>query len=138
MTEGLYPLTEYSVYAKEVGDMRRKHNALLLVNARKLRKNMPEEERRLWYCYLQKHPLKFCRQKILGSYIADFYCAEANLVIELDGSQHFTETGIEKDTERTEFLNQYGVSVIRIPNSEINKNFEGVCKYIDNYINGLV
>ena len=117
--------------------MRRKHNALLLVNARKLRKNMTEEERRLWYCYLQKHPLKFYRQKILGSYIADFYCAEANLVIELDGSQHFTETGIEKDTERTEFLNQYGVSVIRIPNSEINKNFEGVCKYIDNYINGL-
>ena len=118
--------------------MRRKHNASILQNARSLRKDMTEEERRLWYCYLRNYPIKFCRQKVLGNYIADFYCAKASLVIELDGSQHFTEIGIEKDTERTKFLNQYGITVIRIPNSEINKNFEGACGYVDNYIKGLV
>ena len=114
--------------------MQKKCNEELAWNAKTLRRDMTNEEKRLWYCFLKNYPLHFYKQKILGYYIADFYCAKANLVIELDGSQHFTEIGIEKDTERTEFLQRFGITVIRIPNGEIDKNFAGVCTYIDNYI----
>ena len=90
-----------------------------------------QEERHLWYDYLRTHPARFTRQKILGKYIADFYSAQAKLVIELDGSQHFETSGMEKDTERTAFLEGYGLKVLRIPNNEIMRNFRGVCEYID-------
>ncbi len=111
--------------------MDRKHNREIVPLARMLRKNMTKEERHLWYDFLRGYPLKFLRQKPLGKYIADFYCAKAQLIIELDGSQHFEKTYIEKDTERTAFLEQYGIKVVRIPNNEVNKNFHGVCEYID-------
>ena len=68
---------------------------------------------------------------MLGKYIPDFYCAEARLVIELDGSQHFEPMGMEHDTERTRYLEQFGVEVLRIPNNEVSLNFRGVCDYID-------
>ena len=68
---------------------------------------------------------------MLGKYIADFYSAEAKLVIELDGSQHYENVNIEKDAQRTAFLENYGLTVIRIPNNEVNRNFRGVCEYID-------
>jgi very-short-patch-repair endonuclease len=67
----------------------------------------------------------------LGKYIADFYSAEVKLVIELDGSHHYEDVNAEKDTERTAFLKGYGLTVIRIPNNEIFRNFRGVCEYID-------
>ena len=73
----------------------------------------------------------FSRQKVLGKYIADFYSAEAKLVIELDGSQHYEDINAEKDAERTAFLEGYGLTVIRIPNNEVMCNFRGVCEYID-------
>ncbi len=114
--------------------MQKKSNDELFRNAKALRHNMTNEERRLWYCFLKDYPLHFYKQKILGYYIADFYCSKAKLVIELDGSQHYTEAGIEKDTERTKFLNRFGITVIRIPNIEIEKNFAGACAYIDDYI----
>ena len=117
--------------------MQKKSNEELFGNAKALRHDMTKEERRLWYCFLKDYPLHFYKQKILGYYIADFYCASTKLVIELDGSQHYTEIGIERDTERTEFLRQYGITVIRIPNGEIKKNFEGVCAYIDGYIKNV-
>ncbi|MBQ8390349.1 MAG: endonuclease domain-containing protein [Oscillibacter sp.] len=111
--------------------MQRKHNSRLVPYARELRKNMTKEERHLWYDFLKPYPVRFSRQKILGSYIADFYCAEAKLVIELDGSQHYEENGPLKDEARTAFLEGYGLTVIRIPNNEISRNFRGVCAYID-------
>ena len=92
---------------------------------------MTKEERHLWYDFLRGYPVKFSRQKVLGKYIADFYSAEAKLVIELDGSQHYEDSGMEKDAQRTRYLQQYGLSVIRIPNNEVTRNFEGVCQYID-------
>jgi len=92
---------------------------------------MTKEERHLWYDFLRSYPARFSRQKILGKYIADFYCAEAKLVIELDGSQHYEPDNAQKDDERTEFLKEYGLKVIRIPNNEIGRNFRGVCDYID-------
>ena len=99
--------------------------------AKQLRKEMTKEERHLWYDYLRNHPMRFSRQKVLGKYIADFYSAEAKLVIELDGSQHYEDRNMEKDAERTTFLEGYGLAVIRIPNNEVSRNFQGVCEYID-------
>ena len=112
----------------------RKHNHNLVPNAKSLRKNMTKEERHLWYDFLRAYPIRFQRQKIIGKYIVDFYSAKMNLVIELDGSQHFEDKGMEYDAERSKYLEQYGLTVIRIPNNEINGNFDGVCEYIDHYI----
>ena len=111
--------------------MQYKHNKKLVPNAKQLRKEMTKEERHLWYDFLRDYPVRFLRQKVLGSQIVDFYCAKANLIVELDGSQHFEDENIEKDMQRTEFLESYGLKVIRIPNNEVNNNFRGVCEYID-------
>ena len=111
--------------------MQYKHNKQLVPFAKQLRKEMTKEERHLWYDFLRTYPVRFTRQKILGNYIADFYSAESRLVIELDGSQHYENSNKEKDAERTAFLEGYGLTVIRIPNNEINSNFHGVCEYID-------
>ena len=99
--------------------------------ARQLRKQMTKEEKHLWYDFLRGYTPKFLRQKVMGQYIVDFYCAQAKLVIELDGSQHYENANLEKDAERTTFLQGYGLIVIRIPNNEINNNFQGICEYID-------
>ena len=111
--------------------MQYKRNKDYVPYAKELRKNMTKEERHLWYDFLRQYPVRFSRQKILGRYIADFYCAQAKLVIELDGSQHFEESEKVKDSARTEFLKGYDISVLRIPNNEVNCNFLGVCEYID-------
>ncbi len=111
-----------------------KHNAGLVSRARQLRKEMTKEERHLWYDYLRSYPNRFTRQKILGHYIADFYCAEAGIVIELDGSQHYEDENMVKDAERTAFLEGYGLKVIRIPNNEVSGNFYSVCEYIDSVV----
>ena len=115
--------------------LQKKHNKKIVPLAKSLRKNMTIEEKRLWYDFLRKHNLRFYRQKVIGNYIVDFYSAQARLIIELDGGGHFTDEAIEYDKKRTAFLEEYGLKVIRITNDEINKNFEGVCEYIDNIIN---
>ena len=114
--------------------MQPKHNPQLVPLAKQLRKEMTKEERHLWYDFLRGHPARFSRQKVLGKYIADFYSAQAKLVIELDGSQHYEDGGTEKDAERTAFLEDYGLRVIRIPNNAVNQNFRGVCEYIDDAV----
>ena len=111
--------------------MQPKHNKQLVPFAKQLRKEMTKEERHLWYDFLRTYSVRFSRQKVLGKYIADFYSAEAKLVIELDGSQHYEELNVEKDTDRTAFLEGYGLTVIRIPNDEVMRNFRGVREYID-------
>ena len=111
--------------------MQSKHNKQLVPLAKQLRKEMTKEERHLWYDFLLNHPIRFSRQKVLGKYIADFYCAAARLVIELDGSQHYESINQSKDLERTAFLEGYGLTVLRIPNNEVSQNFPGVCAYID-------
>ena len=95
---------------------------------------MTKEEKHLWYDFLRTYPVRFSRQKVLGKYIADFYCAEAKLVIELDGSEHYTEEGRQHDEERTAFLNEYGLTVIRFTNFDIRDKFQGVCLYIDHVV----
>ena len=111
--------------------MQSKHNKQLVPFAKQLRVEMTKEERHLWYDFLRDYPVRFLRQKVLGRYIVDFYSAEAKLVIELDGSQHYEEANLENDTVRTKFLESYGLKIIRIPNNQVFKNFRGVCEYID-------
>ncbi|MBQ8541431.1 MAG: endonuclease domain-containing protein [Clostridia bacterium] len=106
------------------------NNSSLTQNAQSLRKNMTKEERHLWYDFLKTLPVTFHRQKVIGSFIVDFYCASAKIVIELDGSQHYTDEGIKKDKERDKLLNSLDIKVLRYTNLDINKNFEGVCSDI--------
>ena len=80
---------------------------------------------------MRTYPVRFSRQKVLEKDIADFYSAEEKLVIELDGFQHYEDGNLEKDAERTAFLEGYGLTIIRIPNNEVSRNFRGVCEYID-------
>ncbi len=115
-----------------------KHNPNLTKNAKDLRKNMTKEERHLWYDFLRNYPIRFLRQKVIENYIADFYCAKAKLVIEIDGSQHFENDGLIKDQIRTKHLEKYNLEILRIPNNEINNNFEGVCDYIDYTVKGRI
>ena len=114
--------------------MDRKHNKAIIPLAQNLRKNMTKEERRLWYDFLRNYHIKFSRQKVLGKYIVDFYSAKAKIIIELDGSQHYDKEGIAKDSERTAYLEEYGLKVLRIPNNQVNENFRGVCEYIENEV----
>jgi very-short-patch-repair endonuclease len=110
------------------------YDSKLIKTAKTLRKNMTKEEKHLWYDFLSKYPIRFQRQKVIGKYIVDFYCAVAKLVIELDGSQHYKEEEITYDEARTKYLELYDLVVVRIPNVEINNNFEGVCRYINSVV----
>ena len=100
-------------------------------HARRFRKAMTREEKILWGYYLRKYPVRFHRQYAIGRYIADFYCRKAKLVIELDGSQHFMKDGAAHDCQRTAFMKQFGILVLRFMNKEILTNLSGVCEYID-------
>ena len=102
--------------------------------AKKLRKEMTPWERKLWYCFLTKYPIRFQRQKAIGDYIIDFYCASAKLAIELDGSGHYTPESMKKDDERTTMLQRYGIEVIRFCNLDIDKHFYEVCTVIDDAV----
>ena len=93
---------------------------------------MTDTEQLLWL-KIRKRQLKgyqFYRQKILGNYIVDFYCPEANFVIELDGGQHYSDKGIEKDRLRDEYLSSLGLRVLRFSDRDIFKNLTGVLEKI--------
>ena len=105
--------------------------------ARELRKHMTPWERKLWYDFLRNYPIRFQRQKAIGDYIADFYCAKARLIIELDGGGHYTPEQIEKDAVSTKKLESMNLTVVRICNLDIDRNFNGVCQYIDLTVKNL-
>ncbi|MDE7087698.1 MAG: endonuclease domain-containing protein [Clostridia bacterium] len=96
-------------------------------NSQKLRREMTEEENKLWYQFLKNLSVNIHRQKVIGKYIVDFYCATNRLVIEIDGSQHYEDEGVIKDKERDEFLKGLGCTVLRYSNADINLRFENVC-----------
>ncbi len=118
-----------------IGKVDYHHNKELSPYAKKLRKEMTKEERHLWYDFLSSYPVRFLRQKVIDGYIVDFYCSKAQLVVELDGSQHYEEEALEYDKKRTEYLESIGLEVIRIPNNEVFRNFGAVCSYIDTTVN---
>ena len=116
--------------------MNENNNQKLTVLSQNLRKNMTKEEKHLWYDFLKYLPQTFHRQKVMGNYIADFYCAEANVVIELDGSQHGDSTAIEKDRIRDQFFKRQGITVLRYTNQELHQKFDEVCMDILHYVDG--
>ena len=102
-----------------------------LENARRLRSEMTPHERKLWYLFLRKYPVKIYKQRIIGRFIVDFYCSSAKLVIELDGSQHYEPQGMAYDSERSAFLTALGLEVLRFSNRDVDMDFRGVCTQID-------
>lgn len=110
----------------------------LVRNARNLRTNATEEEKKLWYQCLNKFPVRFWRQKIIGRYIVDFCCPRAKLVVELDGAQHFDDEHIVCDRERDAYLSSLGYRVLRYTNFQINKQFKAVCQDIWNYMENVI
>ena len=114
------------------------YNEKNIVLAKNLRKNATPQENRLWYDFLSKYEVRFQRQKAIDNFIADFYCHKAKLIIEIDGSQHSTEQGMQKDEFRTEILEGYELKVIRFTNKQINTNFRAVCDYIDVVVKSLL
>ena len=110
----------------------------LLDNARKLRREMTPQERKLWYLFLQKYPAKVYKQRIVGPYIVDFYCAAAKLVIEVDGSQHYEEKEQAYDAARSAYLRNFGMQVVRYSNADINERFGQVCEDIHRRISGNI
>ena len=106
--------------------------------AKTLRKNMTPWERKLWYDFLRNYPVRFQRQKAIGNYITDFYCAKARLVIELDGGGHYAPEQAKKDEVRTNDLKAMDLTVVRICNLDIDQNFRGVCEYIDRTVHNTL
>ena len=107
------------------------YNGKLIQRAKKLRKDATPQENRLWYEFLRVYPIRFQRQKTIGSFIVDFYCHKAKLVVEIDGSQHYTEDGMAYDRERDATLSALGVLVLRFSNTDVERNFQSVCEEID-------
>ena len=116
----------------------RSYNRRNIPLAKQLRKNMTPWERKLWYEFLRGYPVRFQRQKAIGNYIADFYCARAKLVIELDGSEHYTQEQAESDAARSRELERMDMHVIRFSNLDIDRNFYGVCETIDAAVKGAL
>ena len=114
--------------------MRKNYNPVLKTYSRTLRREMTKEEKHLWYDFLKNLPVTVKRQKIVGKYILDFYIAKNSLAIELDGSQHYEEEGIENDKVREQYLNNRGIKVLRYTNLDIQRRFDAVCNDILKYL----
>ena len=106
----------------------------MLDQAKQLRKNMTPQEKKLWYQFLCHYPVRFYKQRIILSFIVDFYCSEARLVIEIDGAQHYTSQGMAYDRERSVMLQEFDLKVLRFSNHRIDYEFNEVCKEIDEEI----
>ena len=114
--------------------MNQTSNSRLTPNAKALRKAMTPEERHLWYDFLKTLPVTVNRQKVIGRYIVDFYCASAKIVIELDGGQHYEPEAMEADRLRDSYLNSLGLTVLRYTNTDIHRHFREVCEDIYRHI----
>lgn len=110
------------------------YNPDLIPRARELRKTMTKAEKLLWEGFLRHHRCRFLRQRPIDHFIVDFYCPEKLLAIEIDGDPYFTENGKERDAERTQILECYGLCLYRFTNSEVEKRFEWVCQTIENLL----
>ena len=102
------------------------YNKKLVSNARTLRKNMTPEEKKIWYDFFKLLPLTVKRQHNIENYIVDFYIAEKRIVIEIDGLQHTDPDEKLKDMVRDEKLGEWGITVLRYSNKDINANFYAV------------
>ena len=114
--------------------MKERSKPKLTQYAQTLRKNMTREERLLWYNFLKHLPVTVNRQKVVGSYIVDFYVHSAKLVIELDGDQHGEEAALARDAVRDAWLREQGLTVLRYANGDVTRSFESVCQDILQHI----
>jgi len=110
------------------------YNHKLVPFAKQLRKQATRQENHLWYDFLSTYPMRFQRQKPIAGFIADFYCHKAKLIIEIDGSQHYSDRGLKKDQFRTTVLEGFDLLVIRFTNTQIDHQFREVCEYIDHIV----
>ena len=92
----------------------KEYNKANIPLAKALRKNMTPWERKLWYEFLRYYPIRFQRQKAIGNYIVDFYCAKARIVVELDGGGHYTDTQAVTDNIRTKVLKSQNLTLLPI------------------------
>ena len=107
-----------------------KYNPKLVGNAQYLRKNMTDEEKKLWYQFLKLLPMTVNRQKNIGNFIVDFYICSKNTVIEIDGRQHYTAQHKAADAKRDAELASLGLKVLRYSNNTIRDDFRVVCESI--------
>lgn len=114
--------------------MKKRCNPSLKGIAQHLRKSMTKEEKKLWYNFLKRLPITVNRQKVIGNYIVDFFIAEKQIAIEIDGAQHAMPENKAADEQRDAELNAAGILVLRYSNMEINQEFEGVCANISQHI----
>lgn len=110
------------------------YDSRLNERAKELRRKMTPQERKLWYAFLRTYPVKIYKQRIIKFFVVDFYCARARLVIELDGTQHYTKQGKVYDEERSAIMEGYGIEVLRFSNCEVDQAFDAVCERIDETI----
>ncbi|MBD1837805.1 endonuclease domain-containing protein [Trichocoleus sp. DQ-A3] len=110
------------------------YNRQLVEKAKELRKNMTPAEKKLWYGYLRTFKFRVLRQRPIDNFIVDFFCAQLRLVIEVDGESHFTDDGKDYDWGRTQILEGYGLKVLRFTNDEVLKDWEEVCRRIEEEI----
>ena len=104
-----------------------------------LRKKMPEPEKKVWALLRnQRLGVKFRRQHGIGHYIADFYCSELKLVIEIDGESHHSEAAQQYDQQRDDYMQALGIKTIRFNNNEVMQNIEGLHEYLQQYLNSVL
>jgi very-short-patch-repair endonuclease len=108
-----------------------RQNAVMKERAQQLRKNATPEENTLWFQYLRKSSPQWYRQRVIGTYIADFYCKKSKIVVELDGGQHYDEQAIRYDAQRSAYFESLGILVLRFTNTDVRQRFRQVCEMID-------
>ena len=115
------------------------YNPNLKEKARKLRKAGNLSEVLFWNKVKNKQflNLDFDRQKIIGNYIVDFYCASLHMAVELDGNSHFNTEAIQYDRIRDDYLKSLGIHVIRIWNSDVMGNIDGVLAMLEREIKNM-
>ena len=115
------------------------YNPELKKYARELRKNMTDAERLLWSRIRKKQvrDAPFLRQRPIGKYIVDFYSPEMNLVVEVNGGQHFEKLGKAADEERDAFLQSRGLKILRFSNVDVLKNLDAVVEVIFQHVSEL-
>ena len=111
------------------------YNRHLKGTAQRLRREMTDEEKKLWYDFLKRLPLTVNRQKQIGNYIVDFFIAAKRIVIEVDGIQHADQKHVNSDAKRDTDLQKLGITVLRIYNTQVNEQFDSVCARILDAIN---
>lgn len=91
---------------------------------------MTEAEKKLWFGFLRHEPVRWLKQRPIARFIPDLYCSAHKLIVELDGSQHYTPDGLARDAEHTAVLESLGLRVVRFTNQEVLTNFNAVCLQI--------